>query len=85
MRKNYKNTCYMLAPLQVRQGIPSIVSSSVSLANIIEEWEEDQEDRPILDNNLGDTEATRLALPWSLLCKAWQDGDLTKATTQVFN
>jgi len=77
--KNYKNTCYMLAPLQVLQGIPSIVSSSVSLANLIEEWEED---RPILDNNLDD-KASRLALPWSLLCKARQEGDSVQALTQV--
>ena len=80
--KNYKNTCYMLAPLQVLQGIPSIISSSVSLTNLVEEWEEDQ---PIVANNSGDIKAPSLALPWSRLCKARQDGDSAKATTQVIN
>ena len=80
--KNYKNTCYMLAPLQVLQGIPSIISSSVSLASLVEEWEEDQ---PIVANNSGDIKAPSLALPWSRLCKARQDGDSAKATTQVVN
>ena len=78
--KNYKNTCYMLAPLQVLQGIPSIISSSLPLANLVEEWEED---RPILGNNSGDIKASRLALPWSLLCRARRNGDSAMATTQV--
>ena len=79
--KNYKNTCYMLAPVQVLQGIPSLVSSSLPLADLVEEWEEGQQ---ILDNVSGDIKASRLALPWSLLCRARQKGDFVAATTQVF-
>lgn len=80
--QNYKNTCYMLAPLQVLQGIPSIVSSSLTLANLVEDWEDRQR---ILGN--GDKsnimKASELALPWSLLCNAREKGDLSTVTTQV--
>jgi len=78
--KNYKNTCYMLAPVQVLQGIPSLVSSSLPLVNLVEEWEDNL---TILDNISGDIKASRLALPWSLLCRARQKGDSVAATTQV--
>merc|ERR1719268_702735 len=79
--KNYKNTCYMLAPFQVLQGIPSIVASSLPLASLVEEWEDGKTLIDMTEEN--GIKVSKLASPWSLLCQARQRGDLAAATTQV--
>merc|ERR1719209_814381 len=79
--KNYKNTCYMLAPFQVLQGIPSIIASSLPLANLVEEWEDGKTLIDMTEEN--GMKVSKLASPWSLLCQARQSGDLAAATAQV--
>ena len=79
--KNYKNTCYMLAPFQVLQGIPSIIASSLPLANLVEEWEDCKTLIDMTEEN--GIKVSKLASPWSLLCQARQSGDLAAATAQV--
>ena len=79
--KNYKNTCYMLAPFQVLQGIPSIIASSLPLASLVEEWEDGKTLMDMCEEN--GIKVSKLASPWSLLCQARQSGDLAAATAQV--
>ena len=79
--KNYKNTCYMLAPFQVLQGIPSIIASSLPLASLVEEWEDGKTLIDMTEEN--GIKVSKLASPWSLLCQARQSGDLAAATAQV--
>ena len=79
--KNYKNTCYMLAPFQVLQGIPSIIASSLPLASLVEEWEDGKTLIDMCEEN--GIKVSKLASPWSLLCQARQSGDLAAATAQV--
>ena len=79
--KNYKNTCYMLAPFQVLQGIPSIIASSLPLASLVEEWEDG---KTLIDmTRENGIKVSKLASPWSLLCQARLRGNLAAATAQV--